>query len=113
MPVYADNDKLFGGLPSFIAESLPDHWGNKVLNEWANKILEENPHIKLYSDKYIRHIAKLLNENMNKIQVLTIALSPDCVDGEDIKSKWNNSFQILKIMSEEIDDLKDFPFPNK
>lgn len=71
------------------------------------------PHIKLYSDKYIRHIAKLLNENMNKIQVLTIALSPDCVDGEDIKGKWINSFQILKIMSEEIDDLKDFPFPNK
>ena len=50
---------------------------------------------------------------MNKIQVLTIALSPDCVDGEDIKGKWINSFQILKIMSEEIDDLKDFPFPNK
>ena len=35
LPVYADNDKLFGGLPSFIADSLPDHWGNKVFNEWA------------------------------------------------------------------------------
>ena len=36
LPVYADNDKLFGGLPSFIADSLPDHWGNKVFNEWEN-----------------------------------------------------------------------------
>ena len=35
LPVYADNDKLFAGLPSFIADSLPDHWGNKVFNEWA------------------------------------------------------------------------------
>lgn len=35
LPVYAENNKLFGGLPSFIADSLPDHWGNKVFNEWA------------------------------------------------------------------------------
>ncbi|MBR5847753.1 MAG: type II toxin-antitoxin system HipA family toxin [Bacteroidaceae bacterium] len=35
LPVYADGDKLFGGLPSFIADSLPDHWGNRVFNEWT------------------------------------------------------------------------------
>lgn len=35
LPVYADNDKIFGGLPSFIADSMPDHWGNIVFNEWA------------------------------------------------------------------------------
>jgi len=35
LPVYADDEKLFGGLPSFIADSLPDHWGNRVFNEWA------------------------------------------------------------------------------
>ena len=35
LPIFADNDKLFGGLPSFIADSLPDYWGNKVFNEWA------------------------------------------------------------------------------
>jgi len=35
LPVYAETEKLFGGLPSFIADSLPDHWGNKVFNEWA------------------------------------------------------------------------------
>ena len=35
LPVYGDDGKLFGGLPSFIADSLPDHWGNKVFNEWA------------------------------------------------------------------------------
>ena len=35
LPVYGESEKLFGGLPSFIADSLPDHWGNKVFNEWA------------------------------------------------------------------------------
>lgn len=35
LPVYPAEDKMFGGLPSFIADSLPDHWGNKVFNEWA------------------------------------------------------------------------------
>ena len=26
LPVYAEESKIFGGLPSFIADSLPDHW---------------------------------------------------------------------------------------
>lgn len=42
LPVYGESEKLFGGLPSFIADSLPDHWGNKVFNEWA-KIHRINP----------------------------------------------------------------------
>lgn len=35
LPIYADSDKMYCGLPSFIADSLPDHWGNVVFNEWA------------------------------------------------------------------------------
>lgn len=35
LPVYGEDDKIFGGLPSFIADSLPDHWGNRIFNEWA------------------------------------------------------------------------------
>lgn len=35
MPVYPEDDKLFGGLPSFIADSMPDHWGNVLFSEWA------------------------------------------------------------------------------
>ncbi len=35
LPVYGEKDKLFGGLPSFIADSLPDHWGNKIFEQWA------------------------------------------------------------------------------
>lgn len=35
LPIYGEGDKSFEGLPSFIADSLPDHWGNKVFREWA------------------------------------------------------------------------------
>lgn len=35
LPVYPEEERIFGGLPSFIADSLPDHWGNSVFNEWA------------------------------------------------------------------------------
>lgn len=35
LPVYPEEDRIFNGLPSFIADSLPDHWGNTVFNEWA------------------------------------------------------------------------------
>lgn len=34
-PIHPDSDKIFGGLPSFIADSLPDHWGATVFREWA------------------------------------------------------------------------------
>jgi serine/threonine-protein kinase HipA len=35
MPVYADDDKIYGGLPSFVADSLPDYWGHRVFEQWA------------------------------------------------------------------------------
>lgn len=35
MPIYPEEEKIFGGLPSFIADSLPDHWGNTIFTEWA------------------------------------------------------------------------------
>ena len=35
LPIYAEMDKRFCGLPSFIADSLPDSWGNRVFSAWA------------------------------------------------------------------------------
>lgn len=69
------------------------------------------PRLQLFSNEYIRLIAKLLNDSIKNIQVLTIALSPDCLGGKNLKEKWANAFRILKIMSGEIENLKSFPFP--
>ncbi len=43
-PILGNKEKLFQGLPSFIADSLPDRWGNQVFEQWAaqNKIPMRN-----------------------------------------------------------------------
>ena len=37
LPLNGNSDKLYMGLPRFIADSLPDKWGNKVFDAWATK----------------------------------------------------------------------------
>jgi serine/threonine-protein kinase HipA len=34
-PLVGNKDKLYAGLPEFIADSLPDHWGNVVFLKWS------------------------------------------------------------------------------
>ena len=33
-PLSGNKEKLYAGLPEFIADSLPDHWGNVVFQKW-------------------------------------------------------------------------------
>lgn len=35
MPILGNKDKLYQGLPPFLADSLPDKWGNLVFDRWA------------------------------------------------------------------------------
>ena len=35
--ILGDKDKLYQGLPPFIADSLPDFWGNLVFESWAKE----------------------------------------------------------------------------
>lgn len=37
LPVAGNRDKLYKGLPEFIADSLPDKWGSKIFEHWAMK----------------------------------------------------------------------------
>ena len=34
-PLTGNKDKPYGGLPEFVSDSLPDHWGNVVFQKWA------------------------------------------------------------------------------
>ncbi len=34
-PILGNKEKIFQGLPPFIADSLPDRWGNQVFEQWA------------------------------------------------------------------------------
>lgn len=65
----------------------------------------------VFSDTYVRAVAKLLQKGMDRIHTLTIAISPDCLSGNGMKEKWDNGFRILEIMSKEISALREFPFP--
>ena len=66
-----------------------------------------NSHIQLFSDEYIRRIATIIQNNLKQIAVLTIAISPECLGGNDLSHKWENGFRILRIMSETLDCLKE------
>lgn len=37
LPVVGNREKLYQGLPPFLADSLPDRWGNKVFESWATQ----------------------------------------------------------------------------
>lgn len=36
-PVYSDDRRIYHNLPPFIADSLPDSWGNKLFDMWVKK----------------------------------------------------------------------------
>ena len=76
-----------------------------IVNLDLDVFYTSNSHIQLFSDDYIRRVAQLLNKGLKRIAVLTIALSPECLGGENLKEKWENGFRILKIMSEEMECL--------
>lgn len=40
LPIYGDDRPIYQGLPPFIADSLPDSWGNTLFDKWVkdNKI---------------------------------------------------------------------------
>lgn len=35
IPLLGNKEKIFQGLPPFLADSLPDRWGNKIFEQWA------------------------------------------------------------------------------
>ena len=66
--------------------------------------------MRIFSDSFIREVARLLQKAINNVQVLTIAISPDCLEGKCMKERWNSGFKVLRILAEEIEALHSFPF---
>ena len=65
LPVYAEDDKLFGGLPSFIADSLPDYWGNRVFNEW-----DKSRHVSVRKLSALDRLAYIGRRGMGALEFL-------------------------------------------
>lgn len=52
---------------------------------------------KLYSDELVKKVGKVLIDNIDRIDVITIALSPECCGG------WESAFKTLKILNDVMD----------
>lgn len=78
-----------------------------IVNLDLDIFYSDNPKIQLFSDDYILWIAECLQRNLKNIAALTIAISPDCLGGEEMIDKWANGFRILEIMSDQLTCLKD------
>ena len=37
LPIYSDDRRIYHNLPPFIADSLPDSWGNKLFEQWTKE----------------------------------------------------------------------------
>ena len=37
IPIYGDDRPIYQGLPPFIADSLPDSWGNTLFDQWIKE----------------------------------------------------------------------------
>lgn len=59
----------------------------------------------ILTDNYIIALAKRLREVRNRIQVLTIALSPECC------GNWRNALHALKVFMEAYEEQR-FEFPD-
>ena len=108
---YIEPDKLGDSLGElFVQEDHLLYTQNKWIVNIDLDVFFNEEIIKLYDDQYIRKIASVLNENMSKIKVLTICLSPECC-GRDIKDGWPNSIRALNTFCSQIEPLKNFVFP--
>ncbi len=65
---------------------------------------------RIFDNEFVRSIARTINDNMNKIKVLTICLSPECC-GKDRKEGWKQSIDVLNIFCSEISLLSGKQFP--
>lgn len=88
--------------PFYIHDNV-DHW---IRNEETESILNldldyffDSEGMRIFSDDYILKLATNINNAMDRIAVLTIALSPECCGG------WENAVEVYNIVADRIDLL--------
>ncbi|MCM1355449.1 MAG: type II toxin-antitoxin system HipA family toxin [Staphylococcus sp.] len=97
LPVYPEEGKEFGGLPSFIADSMPDHWGNVVFAEWA-----KFHHIKMRDLTPLDRLAYIGRRGMGALEFV-----PPSSAEMEIPSKVEIS-ELSKLAQKAIEEAKSF-----
>ena len=81
-----------------------DSWIVNIDIDYFFQNIEEENHLFL-TKKYIKSVFREIKQSLSKIDVVTIALSPEFCNG------WGNSFQILRIICNELEI--NFPYKYK
>lgn len=99
LPIYGDDRPLYQGLPPFIADSLPDSWGNTLFDKWVtdNKI----PGHRLTPLYKLMFIGK---RGMGALEFEPAAEDLELSRKIDIKSLYDLSLQVLEQRDKETID---------
>lgn len=91
LPIYGDDRPIYQGLPPFIADSLPDSWGNTLFDKWVkdNKI-PRNKVTPLYKLMFIG------KRGMGALEYEPYAADLAHTRSIDIKSLYDISLKILE-----------------
>lgn len=91
VPFYGDDRPIYQGLPPFIADSLPDSWGNTLFDRWIidNKV-PRNKVTPLYKLMFIG------SRGMGALEYEPCAANLDHTRSVDIKSLYDISLKILE-----------------
>ena len=91
LPIYGDDRPLYQGLPPFIADSLPDSWGNTLFDKWVkgNKI-PRNKITPLYKLMFIG------TRGMGALEYEPYAADLTHTRAVDIKSLYDISLKVLE-----------------
>lgn len=102
--IYGDDRSIYQGLPPFIADSLPDSWGNTLFDEWVkNNKISRNSVTPLYKLMFIG------NRGMGALEYEPYAEDLTHTRMVNIKSLYDMSLKILEgranISMNETDEL--------
>lgn len=95
IPIYGDDRPIYQGLPPFIADSLPDSWGNTLFDQWIKeqKIPRSN----------ITPLYKLMfigSRGMGALEYEPCASDLAHIHDIDVRSLYNLSLKVLESREE-------------
>ncbi len=91
LPVYGDERPLYQGLPPFIADSLPDFWGNTLFDKWIkDSNIPRNKITPLYKLMFIG------TRGMGAMEYEPYDADLTHTHSVDIKSLYDISLKVLK-----------------
>lgn len=95
LPIYGDERPLYQGLPPFIADSLPDSWGNTLFDKWVkDNRIPRNKITPLYKLMFIGA------RGMGALEYEPCAENLAHIHTIDIKSLYDLSLKILNDISD-------------